>query len=316
MRTSKNTERSLRLATTAAVRQKNIADYFLKYSQAVRPWLKELAERYKEKGEFPLIPMSVLPSYYDDIRDKEIAAYVALLIPETENVLKNIGEFRQMLGESPWEWFKSRGFVRLGIGKVQDKRTGGVFNWKIANLLNRLWEHIEKSPHSILLNRIKPKFKYLAVESLIEWASKENYCSHFDVLTYMLEDCCVGNYFYKVRLFLQVLACSDGFSLDLWSVDPSELKCPLVKGFRQFLQTWFPDYRRYGSMDDAIHLFGFERDCDFLYAYLAYKELQTRSPKVCSMFSTTYLRWYDMGVRKKPYQFRRLLPEIENQKKG
>ena len=311
MKKNNDTERTLRLATTAAVRQKNIADYFLKYSQAVRPWLKELAERYKEKGEFPLIPMSVLPSYYDDIRDKEIAAYVALLIPETENVLKNIGEFRQMLGESPWEWFKSRGFVRLGIGEVQDKRTGGVFNWKIANLFGRLWDEC----HFLTYEIPSEKTEQTLVQPIgihVEMIARAQHCSHFDVLTYMLEDCCVGNYFYKVRLFLQVLVCSDGFSLGLWSVDPSELKCPLVKGFRQFLQTWFPDYRRYGSMDDAIHLFGFERDCDFLYAYLAYKELQTRNPKACSMFSTTYLRWYDMGVRKKPYQFRRLLPEIKS----
>ena len=83
------------------VRQKNVRDYFLQYSQAVRPWLKELAEKYKDRGEFPLMPIQILPSYYTDVRDKEIAAFVALLIPETENVLKNIGEFRQMLGESP-----------------------------------------------------------------------------------------------------------------------------------------------------------------------------------------------------------------------
>ena len=311
MKKNNETERTLRLATTAAVRQKNIADYFLKYSQAVRPWLKELAERYKEKGEFPLIPMSVLPSYYDDIRDKEIAAYVALLIPETENVLKNIGELRQMLGESPWEWFKSRGFVRLGIGKVQDKRTGGVFNWKIAALLNRLWEHIENSPHSILLSGVKPKFKYLAIEALIERASKEIHCSYFDVLTYLVEDCCVGNYDYKLRLLLMIAAVSDGFGLGLWSVDPSELKSPLTTDLRTFLATFFSDYKRYGNSDDAIHLFGFERDCDFFYAYLAYKELQKRNPKVCSEFATTYIRWYSIGARKKPFQFREILPKIE-----
>ena len=28
------------------VRQKNVRDYFLQYSQAVRPWLIELAEKY------------------------------------------------------------------------------------------------------------------------------------------------------------------------------------------------------------------------------------------------------------------------------
>ena len=291
------------------VRKKNVRDYFLQYSQAVRPWLKELAEKYKAKGEFPLMPIQILPSYYDSLQDKEIAAFVSLLIPETENVLKNIGEFRQMLGESPWEWFKNRGFVRLGIGKVQDKRTGGVFNWKIATLLNRIWEHIEKSPHAILLIGVKPKFKYLAIEALIERASRECHCSYYDVLTYLVEDCCVGSYDYKLRLLLMIAATSDGFGLGLWSVDPSELKSPLTTDLRTFLATFFPDYKRYGNSDDAIHLFGFERDCDFFYAYLAYKELQKRNPKVCSEFATTYLRWYEISARKKPYQFREILPE-------
>lgn len=320
MRTSKNTERSLRLATTAAVRQKNIADYFLKYSQAVRPWLKELAEKYKAKGDFPMMPMAVLPSYYTDARDKEIALFAGLLITEsnfgernTECAIEKMREFRELLGDKPWEWFEKREFVRLGIGRTQDKRTGGVLNWKIANLFGRLWDEC----HFLTYEIPSEKTKQTLVQPTgvqVEMIAKARHCSYFDVLTYLAEDCGVGDYSYKLRLLLMVACTGDGVGLSLWENHNvlESLQCPLVKGLRQFLQTWFPDYLRYGSMDDAIHLFGFERDCDFLYAYLAYKELQTRNPKVCSMFSTTYLRWYDMGVRKKPYQFRRLLPEIKN----
>ena len=281
------------------VRQKNVRDYFLRYSQAVRPWLKELADKYKAKGEFPLMSIQILPSYYNSLQDKEIAAFVALLIPETENVLKNIGEFRQMLGESPWEWFKNRGFVRLGIGRVQDKRTGGVFNWKIAKLMDRLWEECcgKTTKHTTIGQTIK------------KFAERQR-CSYFDVLTYICEDCGVVDYFYKLRLLLMIAATSDGFGLGLWNVDPSELKSPLTTDLRTFLATFFPDYKRYGNSDDAINLFGFERDCDFFYAWLAYKELQKRNPKVCSKFATTYLRWYEIGARKKPFEFREILPEI------
>lgn len=281
------------------VRKKNVRDYFLQYSQAVRPWLKELAEKYKAKGEFPLMPIQILPSYYTDVRDREIAAFVALLIPETENVLKNIGEFRQMLGESPWEWFKNRGFVRLGIGKVQDKRTGGVFNWKIANMFSRLWdEHFAKTTKAAS-----------SIGQTIRLIADIERCSYFGVLTYICEDCGVGDYDYKLRLLLMIAATSDGFGLGLWSVDPSELKSPLTTDLRTFLATFFPNYKRYGNSADAINLFGFDRDCDFFYAYLAYKELQKRNPKVCSEFATTYLRWYEISARKKPYQFRAILPE-------
>ena len=283
------------------VRKKNVRDYFLQYSQAVRPWLRELAEKYKAKGEFPLIPIQILPSYYTDVRDKEIAAYVALLIPETENVLKNIGEFRQMLGDSPWEWFKNRGFVRLGIGKVQDKRTGGVFNWKIAKLMDRLWEeHFAKTTKAAS-----------SIGQTIRLIADIERCSYFGVLTYLVEDCGVGNYEYKLRLFLLILSTADGFGLGLWTVDPSELKSPHTSDLRTFVSTWFPDYRRFGSIDDAIHEFGFERDCDFFYCYLGYKELQKRNPKGCSEFATTYIRWYSLAARKKPFQFREILPEIK-----
>ena len=292
------------------VRKKNISDYFLKYSHAVRPWLKELAEKYKAKGEFPLMPIQILPSYYNSVQDKEIAAFVALLIPETENVLKNIGEFRLMLGEGPWEWFKNRGFVRLGIGRVQDRRTGGVMNWKIAKLMDRLWDNCHILSYEIPTIGCKETFiRPIGFE--IDLIAKAQQCSYFDVLTNQVEDCGVVDYFYKLRLLLMIAATSDGFGLGLWSVDPSELKSPLTSDLRTFLRTWFPDYRRYGSLDDAIHLFGFERDCDFFYAWLGYKELQKRNPKVCSKFATTYLRWYEIGARKKPFEFREILPKID-----
>lgn len=292
------------------VRKKNISDYFLKYSHAVRPWLKELAEKYKAKGEFPLMPIQILPSYYNSVQDKEIAAFVALLIPETENVLKNIGEFRLMLGESPWEWFKNRGFVRLGIGSVQNKRTGGVMNWKIAKLMDRLWDNCHILSYEIPTIGCKETF-IRSIGFEIDLIAKAQQCSYFDVLTYICEDCGVGDYFYKLRLLLMIAATSDGFGLGLWSVDPSELKSPLTTDLRTFLSTFFPDYRRLGSVDEAIHLFGFERDCDFFYAWLGYKELQKRNPKVCSKFATTYLRWYEIGARKKPFEFREILPKID-----
>ena len=291
------------------VRKKNIGDYFLKYSHAVRPWLKELAEKYKAKVEFPMIPMVVLPSYYNSIQDKEIALFAGLLIKEDAE-FEQIREFRELIGDKPWEWFEKRGFVRLGIGSVQDKRTGGVPNWKIAKLMDRLWDNCHILSYEITTIGCKETFIRL-IGFEIDLIAKAQQCSYFDVLTYICEDCGVGDYFYKLRLLLMIAATSDGFGIGLWSVDQSELKSPLTSGLRTFLRTWFPDYKRYGSLDDAIHLFGFERDCDFFYAWLAYKELQKRNPKVCSKFATKFLSWYEIGARKKPFEFREILPKID-----
>lgn len=301
---AKRLERAVQLQEQSALRKKNIAEYFVNFTKHHRPWLKELAQKYKERGEFPLMAMTLLPSYYDNTQDKEIAVFVALLIPDGETIghgtLDRVAKFRKMMGESPWEWFEQRKFVGLSIGKNLHKRTGGVENWKIAKLMDRLWQECfwKTETHTTIGQAIKD-------------FSDKQMCSYFEVLTYLLEDCCVGNYQYKLRLLLQILVCSDGFSFGLWSVDPSELKCPLTHDLRVFLQTWFPDYRTFGSIDDAIRLFGFERDCDFFYAYLGYKELQKRNPKRCSECATKYLSWYEGGYRKKPYQWRAILPEIE-----
>ena len=282
------------------VRQKNVRDYFLQYSQAVRPWLIELAEKYKAKGEFPMMPMVVLPSYYTDARDKEIALFSALLIKEDAE-FEQIRKFRELIGDKPWEWFRNRGFVRLGIGRVQDKRTGGVFNWKIAKLLDRLWS----------FSRNEWDRTMLTVDDTVREAARIDSCSTFGSLTWICEDCGVGDYFYKLRLLLMIAATSDGLGIGLWEKPQARLLCPLTSGVRTFLSTWWPDYRRFGAVDDAIHEFGFEVDCDFFYCYLGYKELQKRNPKACSEFATTHLKWYEIAARKKPFQFREILPEID-----
>lgn len=290
-----------------SVRRKNVRDHFLTYSQALRPWLAQISQKYKEEQNFPLYPMVILPSYYTDIRDKEIAAFVSLLIPETDNIVKNVGEIRDLLGQNPFEWFRNRGFVSLGTGSKQNKRTGGVENWKIAKLLDRLWEQCEITTNESPMGETYCFMRPIGFQ--VEAIADAQRCSYFDVLTYLLEDCCVGNYFYKLRLLLLVLGTSDGFGLGLWAVSPDELKSPLTHDLRTFLQTWFPDYRRFGTIDEAIHEFGLERDCDFFYCWLAYKELQKKSPKVCGNYATLYQRWYEIGARKKPYEFRDALPD-------
>lgn len=310
MRKSKKTERELRLANISAVRKKNVGDYFLNTSRWHRDWLKELAMRYKARGDFPIMPITLLPSYYESQQDKEVAVFAALLFNDGDNTLERVSAFRNMFGKSPWEWFEHRKFVSLSLGMNRNKQTGGIHNWKIANLFGRLWNECHIVTYEIPSEKIKQTF-VRPIGEQVEMIAKAQHCSYFYVLTYMLEDGCVGHYFYKLRLLLQALACSDGFSFGLWTVDPLELKCPITHDLRVFLQTWFPDYRTFGSIDDAIRLFGFERDCDFFYAYLGYKELQKRNPKECSECATKYMNWYENGYRKKPYQWREIVPRIE-----
>ncbi|MBR1526254.1 MAG: hypothetical protein IJ640_06295, partial [Prevotella sp.] len=79
-------ERALMLQERAELRKKNTGDYFVNFSRHLRPWLHELAQKYKERGEFPLLPMVILPSYYEDARDKEVAVFAGLLISDGETI--------------------------------------------------------------------------------------------------------------------------------------------------------------------------------------------------------------------------------------
>lgn len=281
------------------VRKKFIADYFLNISRFHRPWLVELAERYKARGEFPAIPLLILPSYYSDSRDIEVAAFASLLIDEGDDALVHISEFREMLGESPWEWFEKRRFVHLSIGQSSSAKTGGVTNRKIARLFDRIW------------GECRTDSGVQAIGATAVAVCTDMRCEMLDAIYFLTDGCGIDDVAYRIRLLLLLLSASDGFSLGLWGIGQEELKCPLTRDLRMFLRTWFPDYMRYGGADEAIRLFGFGRNCDFFYAYLGYKELQARHPRECSEKATRYLSWYTNGTYVKPYCWRRILPQID-----
>ena len=310
-------ERAFELKEQEGIRKKNVADFFLFFSRHHREWLHELAWRYKAAISpcvsphgtvaAPLIPMAVLPSYYTGKTDREIAAFAALHIA-ADGDFERIQAFRELLGDSPSKWFAKREFVRLSVGREQRKRTGGVENWKIARLFDKLWDESLRCAYDTADGDSVVELNQLSVT--IGNIAKEQRCSYFDALTYLLEDCFVGNYNYKLRLLLMILGTREGIGLDLWEIPKAQLLCPLASGIRQFVQTWFPDYGRYGSVDDAIRLFGFEGDCDFLYAYWGYKELQKRNPNECGQYSTRYNTWYGLGSNMKKNRWKGILPKI------
>ena len=308
-------EYAIKLQEREKVRKQNIANYFTNFIVKYhRPWLQRLADAYKERGEFPMFPIVILPSYYEDIRDKEVAAFAALLINENGG-FERVLAFKEMLGESPWDWFEKRYFVKLSLGSVQNERTGGVENWKIARLFDRLWCECHVCDYEIP-NFENPWITYKQscvanIGNIVHHISNIQYCSYFDALTYLVEDCGVGNYYYKLRLLLMLFCSSDGFGLAQWHSNvKDELKCPLALGVRQFVETWFPDYKRLGDVDRAIKLFGLNGECDFFYAFWGYKELQKRNPAECSLYATRYNTWYALGSRVKKYKWEGFLPKI------
>ena len=260
------------LASRAEVRRRNVADFWLRFSKYLRPWLLELTRRHKERWSIPPFACWILPSYYTDCDDRDVAAIVAMLVPNNAKVTDNCRELRSTIGEHPMEWFRTRSFVRMGFADERDRIAGGVKYWKIAELMSVIWE-------------LKRR------EGL-----------------WMLEEAGLDDS--KVRMARMVMSQTD---------QPDDRKalflCPITDEVRQTLHTFWPDWRRYGSVDDAIRLFGFERDSDFFFAALAWKELQRKTPRKCSHLVTVLKERYDdgmlLGARYWTGNIRGILPKLE-----
>ena len=300
-------ERALAKRESELLKKKNACNFWKIFSEHHISWMKKLVSKYKEAGDFPLMPMTILPSYYTDIRDREIAVFASLLIKD-DGYFDRINAFRKILTDHPFEWFKGRGFVRLSLGSTQNKRTGGVENWKIAKLFDRLWEmcHVttQTAPNGITVSFVRP------IGFQAELMVKAQGCSFFDMLTYILEDCSVGEYFYKIRLLLLILGRSDGFSLNLWTIPQSGIKCPVTSETKGFLKAWMPDYSVIGGFDEAVDIFGMDSPADFYYAYLAWTKFYRLNPKACERYLSIYRGWYDKKDIHMLCEWKKIQPDI------
>jgi hypothetical protein len=93
------------------------------------------------------------------------------------------------------------------------------------------------------------------------------------------------------------------------------VKCPVNGDVKTFMLKWFPDFKmKLWTWDEAVRLFGFEKDTDFFYAYLAYKELCQVQPTACSKYLARYTGRWESGrtykARDWTIKVRGIFPEI------
>ena len=269
-----------------AYRSKNIGEWWLTFTRFFRPWIYELTERYKARGEYPLSAVTLLPSYYKDKYDVEIAALAGILLSDSKHkFLERVSEMRQLLGVSPFQWFRSRSFVALSIGEKQLLKTGGVTNARIAEFFSIIYD---------------------------AWKERKEKIAGI-LLDYFGED----KYLFRLDSLLLVLATSDGWGTGVWDDYPYPLKPPVTPIVKRFYHTFFPDYLRYNDFDGAVHLFGFEHDYDFFYASLAYEELKKLKPHACSRLATIFHKRYKevrMPIYREwvPHKPHGILPKIDD----
>ena len=274
-----------------AFRKEVLSRFLVDFTEWHRPFLQELAERYKARGRFPYYPIRDLALSYVDDCDKEVAALAGVLVAEGAKSDERVRAFRIMMGDSPYEWFVKRSFAMVATGDNQTKRTGGMTNWKIARYFDYLYkgyngcfERTQNLPLTIMTAVGKT------------------------------------NYLYRLQLLRLIMCTTDGMGLGLWQNTRYRVKCPDSFGVRQFVKLWFPEIALRGmpgglfSYGEVIRLLGFEREYDFFYAYLGWEELCRRNPKECSRYVTVYNKRYSEGNKQTARYWtgdRRILPDID-----
>jgi hypothetical protein len=268
-----------------------VSRFWMNFTPWHREFLKEVAEKYKERGRFPFIPIRELAMCYEDKRDKEVAALAGLMIKDDEKAEQRVREFRVMMGESPWRWFERRYFALLSTGARQEERIGGVAGWKIAAFYSALFRMCDMGGSNLI--SIGVEFADLDSGDIAAILQASTMQSSLELSFEKLET--------RIRLLRLVFGTSDGIGIGQWSIYPHELKCPDSDEIRAFVKTWLPELSKRGkysclfTFDGAVRMYGFERDCDFFYAWLGWKELCRRKPKECSRYVTLYQKRYDEG---------------------
>lgn len=269
-----------------ASRRKMVRERFEYTARYLIPWLLELAYSYKsEHGEY-LCGYTLLPQYYKDKRDREVAAFAALFGGDGERSHLYVHMLRDLLTEHPWEWFRSRGFIDLGTGANMNKRLCGSYGAAYIDI-STMFSHIYLASESYF-SIAGPNAD---IEDFFRYRCNGISSSVMPEISGILKDVKgIGGYDLRwLRVALGDVWGDKGF------LSNTECRCPCDKRVSGFMSMLFPEYKRYGTFDDSVSLFGFENDIDFFYAYLAYKDLEARKPDECRRLMTTYTNWYRNG---------------------
>lgn len=287
-------------------RKKVVRENFVSFSRHIIKWLHEVAFRYKERGEFPPILMTLLPSYYTDPQDRELCAFATIpLMSWRIDVVAQAHELRELLGDHPWQWFRDRGFVPLNFTK---RRVCGVPTRVYSEFFGILWEEY------MYANRLWPKEtpgSVLGIYRTLNVLAREYECSYSDAIVRMYEDTDIKTAVYRARLFEMVCGRSDGISLGLWDIDAEDILPPIDENVSKVIRLFFPDYKKQGSQDDAALSFGFDLPSDLFYAGWGYSSMERANPRACGKMINWYHTAYFHGTHYSPCEWRSKFAEIK-----
>jgi len=262
------------------LKKKNLALFYKEFGVNHRAWLKELTDKYKERGKYPLSPL-VLSDYYEDYGDKLLATLIAcLLLDDNNRVMQQVMGVKKLLGQRPYEeLYLNRAFVQLSNGINQTKNIAYFSStryWQIARLFDIIWE-IEHSHNKPIFNVF---FDLITI----------NEYTPFHAMQILFDELPVKKPDWRINMALIRLCDCDGIGEHIWDIGGlrQKLMCPYNKNIKMFLANWIPCWNRLFSLKEVSILLGFEKEIDIYYCFLAFKELALYNPKQISEFLYTY----------------------------
>ena len=298
-------ERQRRIFVRQELRKKNLALFYKEFGVNHRAWLKELTEKYKERGIYPLSPL-VLSDYYQNYGDKLLSTLIAcFLLDDNSRTMQQVLAMKKLLGEHPYkDLYSNRAFVQLSNGDNQTKSIsyfGSVKCWKVAKLLDIVW--------NIEHENDKPLF-----DVFFELITASEHTPHHALLS-LFDELPVERPEYRINLALLRLCSRDGISARLWDIGGLErkLKCPFDKGIKSFMENWLPHYAQIFTFSEACHIMGFEDEVDFYCSYLGFKELSLYHPQEVRDYIHLYSIQYNHRQMDKDgrRRLRNKIPNIE-----
>ena len=262
--------------------------FFLDFSVSHREWLRELVQKYKEHGVFPVFPTQII-EYYPDNKDKEIAIFSTFCMSwRNGNEIQQIAAMRKIMGDSPYEWFMNREFSLLSVGREQMNKLDGcnvAEYWKIAKVFDILYDFCYDGRKVMLPSE----------------AFKANTMAKY--VNEIVAFCEIKDSVYKQGVVELVLRTTDCIGSGLWYNSKAKVKCPVSDFLKKYMKEWFPDWNeRMWTWDEAVGLYGLETSYDFFYAYFAHQELANLDTIGCRRYATRYhYRWKNALVYARRY---------------
>lgn len=257
-------------------------DYKLERSKArleelcsgnIYPWLREVGEKFKAFGAFPLC----LSDYYADPMDKQVAEVVGLLVPQTRRDT-HIMKLRKILGDSPWEKVRQRNFMEL----TNNKLTMGfpfLNDSTLFNFLDWIWDVTCE-------DRVPLEYAILGELDIINRHHKtplNDVFIHSDIK-------------YRMEMLLVKMTLQDGYGTGLWQfLQEEDLPCPLNDEMRKILAIFYPvrGSIKDETIPDVLSFLGYEKRVDFLYSAWGYQYLRRHEKDAVKRFETKFKWWWE-----------------------